>query len=72
MRKTNPGEEKNRLTYNKKELPARLGCGLHTAEKIAAEAGAVMHIGSRVLYNVSKIEKYLDRISGAGTTAEVE
>jgi hypothetical protein len=44
-------------------LMAYLNVGRSTAERIAAEAGAKIHVGRRVIYNISKVQKYLDEIS---------
>jgi hypothetical protein len=40
-----------------------LSCGADTAKKIADLAEARIIIGRRVLYNVNKIQKYLDAIA---------
>lgn len=37
--------------------------GRNTAMKIGKEAGAVTKLGRRTLYNVKKIEKYLDGLN---------
>ncbi len=37
-----------------------LSVGRHTAEKFGEDAGAVIRIGKRKLYNVEKIKDYLD------------
>lgn len=37
--------------------------GRHTALKIAEAAGARVQIGRRVLFNVSRIKKYIESIS---------
>ena len=34
--------------------------GLHTFERIAMEAGAKLKIGKSVLYNVEKVDEYLE------------
>ena len=41
-----------------------IGSGRATAERIARLAGARIEIGGRVLYNLSKIDNYLDSVSG--------
>lgn len=52
------------LTTDSNGLAGMLGCGLATATKIGNEAGARIQIGRRVLYKVSKVEEYLEKISG--------
>lgn len=44
-------------------LQAMLGVGRKTAVEIGTAAGARCQIGRRVLYNVSKVQAYLDEIS---------
>ena len=51
------------LTVDIEGLAAMLCCGQATARKIAEDAGARITIGRRVLYSVSKIEKYLEAIA---------
>lgn len=48
-------------------LRAMLTCGRTTAERIAKAAGAEIKIGGRRLYNVEKVRRYLDTISGDKT-----
>ena len=51
------------LTINTAELQNLLNAGYPTAVKIGTAAGAKITVGRRVLWNVSKIQKYLDEIS---------
>lgn len=46
-----------------KELQGMLACGRTTAIKIGKEAGARIEVGRRVLWNVDKVQRYLDSIS---------
>ena len=46
-------------------LTSYLGVGKATAKKIADEAGAGLHIGSRKLYNVEKIKTYINNLTEA-------
>lgn len=55
---------KNRLLVDSAELQILLGTGRPTAVKVGTDAGARVQIGHRVLWNVQKIQKYLDTISG--------
>lgn len=52
---------RHRLLVNDNELPYLLGCGAVTARRIAENAGAVVYQNTRKLYNVKKIESYLDQ-----------
>ena len=54
---------KDRQAVDTKELQKMIGAGYKTAVKIGTEAGARIKIGRRVLWNVGKIQKYLDMIS---------
>lgn len=51
-------------TTNAVGLMQHIGSGRATAERIARLAGARIEIGGRVLYNLTKIDSYLDSISG--------
>ena len=66
MHKTTVFECDNKISVNINELMAMTGTGRGSAEKIAAAAGAVIRIGRRKLYNVQKIQQYMNNIS-AGT-----
>ena len=45
------------------EACSRYGLGKASIRRIAEEAGAVIHVGKRLLFNFSKIDSYLDSIS---------
>ena len=42
----------------------RYGVGKNTMRKIAEDARAVVRIGKSYLINVSKVDKYMDTLSG--------
>ena len=63
MRQTKEREAKQMLTVDIERLAAMLNCGLTTARKIGEDAGARIVIGRRVLYSVSKVEKYLEAMA---------
>ena len=44
-------------------LKEMLSCGYQSAVEIGTQAHARIQIGRRVLWNVSKIQRYLDEIS---------
>ena len=52
-----------RLAVDTGELSAMLCCGRDTAVKIGSEAGARIKIGKRVLWNVAKVQAFLDEIA---------
>ena len=52
-----------RKTVDTTGLREMLNCGRVTAVKIGTDAGARIQIGRRVLWNVDKIQKHLDKIS---------
>ena len=51
------------ITIDIHTLMSMLGVGRNTALMVADEAGAVLHIGSRKLYNVEKIKAYIDKLT---------
>jgi hypothetical protein len=63
MRKTTEWNTESKMAVNIDGLSAMLSCGADTAKKIADLAEARIIIGRRVLYNVNKIQKYLDAIA---------
>ncbi len=64
MRKTSEADISKRITVNTEELKMMCGCGKDTAIRIGCEAGAKIKIGRRVLWNVAKVQKYMDKLSG--------
>ena len=52
-------KESKVICIGRKELPALLGCGQATADRIAREAGARIKVGKRTLVLLAKIEQYL-------------
>lgn len=53
----------DKLTVDTNGLQGLLDCGRVTAVEIGMQAKAKIEIGKRVLWNVSKIQKYLDSIA---------
>ena len=45
------------------ELQEMLSSGIKTALRVGIAAGARIQVGRRVLWNVGKVQKYLDSIS---------
>ena len=66
MNKTSIVQEKNTkaATVDTAGLQTMLNCGRPTAVEIGIAASARIQIGRRVLWNVARVEKYLDSISG--------
>lgn len=63
MYKTNAIETDNKITVDINGLQAMLSIGKNTAAEIGEKAGAVIRIGRRKLYNVKKIQEYMDGLS---------
>lgn len=66
MRKTTKYQDNERtwkITVTTEGLMKILECGRDTAVKIGLEAQARIQIGKRVLWNVEKIQSYLNDIS---------
>ena len=53
----------NKLAVSREELQELLGVGRDTAMKIGIEAKAKFKVGARALYNVAKIQAYIDSLS---------
>lgn len=53
----------NKASVDTKELQEMLSCGRATAVEIGNNANARIQIGRRVLWNVKRINQYLDSIS---------
>lgn len=63
MNKTAVPEIEELRAVDTPRLQKILSAGHRTAVQIGTEAGARVKVGRRVLWNVDKIQKYLDRIS---------
>jgi len=61
MYKTNLKENDTKITVDINGLQNMLSVGKNTAYKIGEEAGAVVRLGKRKLYIVSKVESYISR-----------
>lgn len=51
------------VTVDTEKLQGLLMVGRNTAIKIGTDAGAKIKVGRRVLWNVGKIQKYIDSMS---------
>lgn len=65
MHKTNFIETDNKITVDINGLRSMLCVGRNTAAEVGEKAGAVVRLGRRKLYNVKKIEMYMDKITEA-------
>lgn len=63
MNKTNDRISPDVIAVDIEKLSAILSCGCATARKIGEQAEARIFIGRRVLYSVSKVQKYLESIA---------
>ena len=66
MKATKKGnvEITKKLAVDTIELKELLSCGRVCAENIGRAAGAEIRMGRRLLWNLAKVQKYLDEISG--------
>lgn len=63
MNKTAQRENGHKIAVDIETLSAMLSCGNTTARQIGKEAMAEIRINRRVLYNVKKVQSYIDSIS---------
>ena len=63
MRKTITEGASNRLAVDTRALQAMLCCGRDTAVRIGTEADSRFQVGRRVLWNVEKVQRYLNALS---------
>ena len=63
MRKTNNERTGWKMAADTKELQSVLSCGRDTAVRIGTEAKARIQIGKRVLWNMEKIQAYINKLS---------
>lgn len=54
----------NKKLVDTQDLQALLCVGRQTAVRIDTSANARVQVGKRVLWNVGKVQKYIDEISG--------
>lgn len=52
-----------KIACNTEELQQLLSCGRYTAVKIGRDADAALYYGRTVLWNVQKIQNYVNRMS---------
>ena len=69
MYKTSSIKTDNKIMVDINELQGMLSIGRHTAKKMAEEAGAVVRIGRRKLYNIEKVKIYIDSLTGQEVNA---
>ena len=64
MEKTMERKTDHVISVDIEHLAAMLECGRATARQIGEDAGAKIVIGKRVLFSVSKVEKYIESVTG--------
>jgi hypothetical protein len=65
MHKTNIIDTDNKIAVDINGLQGMLSVGKNTAADIGEKAGAVIRIGRRKLYNVKKVEAYIEHLTEA-------
>ena len=63
MQKTMERKTDHAIAVDIEQLAAMLVCGKTTARQIGEASGAKITIGRRVLYSVSKVERYVEAIA---------
>lgn len=63
MYKTNNTETDIKITVDINGLQSMLSVGKTTAAEIGEKAGAIVRIGRRKLYNVRKVQEYIDKLT---------
>ena len=63
MRKTKVSTCENKIMVDINSLQEMLSCGKVTASQIGESAGAVLRFGRRKLYNVEKINEYINSMT---------
>lgn len=66
MIKTNKDNTSEKLAVDTKGLQSMLDCGRMAAVEIGTRAGARFKVGRRVLWNVTKVQNYINELSGQG------
>ena len=60
MNKRKNNMDCKKLTVDVNELAQMCSVGIATARKIGEDAGAVIHLGRRIVYSVKKVEDFLE------------
>ena len=63
MNKRGRKEEFQKLTVDLAELQGILSLGRQNSAEIGKKAGAVIHVGKRVLYFLPKVKAYLESMT---------
>lgn len=63
MNKTNVAKSDYKISVDVGGLMDMLSTGKNTAREVGEKAGAVIRIGRRKLYNVAKVQAYIDSIT---------
>lgn len=65
LKRNNTPSDANKIMVSIEELQDMLSVGRNTAKQIGIDAGASVKVGRRRLYNVSKVEEYMNRLTEA-------
>lgn len=63
MKQTSHRNADHMIAADIETLAAMLGCGRDTARKIGRESGAEIRVNRRVLFNIRKVQAYIDSMS---------
>ena len=63
MKKTKDRGAEARIAVDIEGLAAILSCGRDTAKRIGEDAEARICVGRRVLYSVTKVERYIEKMA---------
>ena len=63
MKRTLHRNTEHMIAADIETLAAMLDCGRDTARKIGRESGAEIRINRRVLFNIKKVQAYIDSMS---------
>lgn len=63
MKRANVTESDYKFAVDINGLQSMLSVGKNTASEVGEKAGAVIRLGKRKLYNVKRVEMYLDSIT---------
>lgn len=66
MSSVNEAENNTKISVDIKGLMAMCSVGRYSAEKIGADAGAVVRVGNRKLYNVQLVQEYMNKLATKG------
>ena len=63
LKRNTTTSDANKIMVSIEELQEMLSVGRNTAKQIGIDAGASVKIGRRRLYNVSKVNEYMNKLT---------